>query len=132
MRLANRRRTGQPENLDAEVFHIAELKKKQKGMRGIARGVRKWQDSYYAASRYYGFGCRELCAGRLESARRCFIQSLKTNAMFLKSWVGALLSLLPFVARNTRFAFRSSMKQLEYQRWSRPVMEADPSLSRHR
>jgi glycosyltransferase involved in cell wall biosynthesis len=129
MRLARRRRVGQAEKLEAEMSHIAELKRKRNELRGMASTVQEWHDSLYAASRYYGFGCRELCAGRLDSARRCFIQSLRTNALFAKSWMGFVLSMMPFAARRLRFAFRSSMKQLDYQSWLRPVIEVDATLA---
>lgn len=130
MRLARRRRAGEPEDLDAEMTHIAALKQRRNELRGLASTVQEWQDSLYAASRYYGFGCRELCAGRLESARRCFIQSLRTNGLFVKSWGGIALSLMPFAARRLRFVFRSSMRQLDYQSWLRPLIDVDPTFAR--
>lgn len=129
MRLARRRRAGEPEELDAEMTHIAALKQKRNELRGLSSSVQEWQDSLYAASRYYGFGCRELCAGRLESARRCFVQSLRTNVLFVKSWGGIALSLMPFAARRLRFVFRSSMRQLDYQSWLRPVIDIDTTIA---
>jgi len=110
MRLAQRRRSGQPEDLDAEMPRLRELKRSRKAPRGFTGAVQTWRDSLYAANRYYGYGCRELCAGHLESARRCFVRSLRTNALFVKSWIGVALSLAPFAARHLRFVFRSSMR----------------------
>jgi hypothetical protein len=127
MRVARRRRVGQPEELDAEMPHVAILKQKRKSRTGLAGVFQSWGDSFYAASRYYGFGCRELCAGRLNSARRCFIQSLRTNGLFAKAWLGIALSMLPFAAYRLRFVFRNSMRQLDYQSWLRPVMDVDSS-----
>ncbi len=113
MRLAQRRRSGQPEDLDAEMPHLLELKGRSKGPRGFAGAVQSWRNSMYAANRYYGFGCRELCAGHLENARRCFERSLRTNGLFMKSWVGVVLSLKPFATSRLRFVFRSSMQHYE-------------------
>jgi glycosyltransferase involved in cell wall biosynthesis len=111
MRLAQRRRSGQPENLDAEMARLLELKRKRKAPRGLAGFAQTWRDSAYAANRYYGLGCRELCAGRLERARRCFVRSLRTNVLFVKSWIGIGLSLVPFAASRLKFVFRSAMQQ---------------------
>lgn len=124
--LAERRRSGQPENLEAEMPRVLTLKQKRKPARGLAGIAQGWRDSLYAANRYYGFGCRELCAGQCERARRCFAQSLRTNQWFIKSWVGFTLSMMPSVARHARFLFRSSMQQQNAPGWSRPV-EADAS-----
>ena len=88
MRLAKRRRSGQPEDLYLEMAYLRELKRRRKAPRGLAGTVQTWRDSFYAADRYYGFGCRELCAGQLKSARRCFVRSLRTNSLFVKSWIG--------------------------------------------
>ncbi len=111
MRLAQRRRSGQPEDLDAEMARLLELKRRRKAPRGLGGTVQTWRDSLYAANRYYGFGCRELCMGHLETARRCFVQSLRTNGLFVKSWIGVVLSLMPFAASRLKFVFRSSMQQ---------------------
>lgn len=111
MQLAKRRRNGLPEDLDVEMAHVLELKRRRRSTRGLSGAVQSWRDSLYAADRYYGFGCRELCAGHLERARRCFLRSLKTNGLFLKSWIGLALSLIPFFASRCRFVFRSSMQQ---------------------
>jgi hypothetical protein len=111
MRLAQRRRSGQAEDLDNEIPRLLELKRRRKAPRGLAGAVQTWRDSFYAASRYYGFGCRELCAGHLERARRCFVRSLRTNGLFVKSWIGVALSLMPFAASRLKLVFRSSMQQ---------------------
>jgi glycosyltransferase involved in cell wall biosynthesis len=111
MRLARRRRSGNPEDLDTEVPHLLELKQRRRAPGGLAGTVQGWRDSLYAANRYYGFGCRELCAGHLERARRCFMQALRTNALFWKAWIGVALSLVPVAASRLRFVFRSSMQQ---------------------
>ena len=111
MRLAQRRRRGQPEDLDSEMARLLELKRRRNAPGGLAGAVQKWRDSLYAADRYYGFGCRELCAGHPERARRCFVRSLRTNCLFAKSWIGAALSLVPFAASRLRFVFRTSMQQ---------------------
>jgi glycosyltransferase involved in cell wall biosynthesis len=127
IQLARRRRAGEPENLDAEMPRVLALKQKRKSARGLAGVLQRWRDSLYAANRYYGFGCRELCANQLERARRCYAQSLHTNRMFIKSWIGWALSLLPFVAVRARFLFRSSMQQQNDPGWSRPFVEIDSS-----
>ena len=111
MRLARQRRSGKPEDLDAEIPHLLELKQRRKAPGGLAGAVQAWHDSVYAANRYYGFGCRELCAGHLQRARRCFLRALRTNALFWRPWIGVALSLVPFAASRLRFVFRSSMQQ---------------------
>ncbi|MFP5229773.1 MAG: glycosyltransferase family 2 protein [Acidobacteriota bacterium] len=125
--LAGRRRRGEPENLDAEMPRILALKQKRRAVRGLAGIVQRLRDSLYAAHRYYGFGCRELCAGQMERARRCYIQSLRTNGLFIKSWIGLVLSLLPWVAYRLRFLFRSSMQQHHETVGSRSVADNDSS-----
>jgi glycosyltransferase involved in cell wall biosynthesis len=97
-RLAQRRRSGQPEDLEADMTYLLKLKQRRKSSRGLAGAVQRWRDSIYAASRYYGFGCHELSSGNLEKARRCFVRSLRINSLFLKSWVGIVLSFAPFAA----------------------------------
>jgi glycosyltransferase involved in cell wall biosynthesis len=113
MRLAKRRRNGQREDLEGETFHLLELKRRRKAPRGFGGAVQRCRDSLYAANRYYGFGCRELCGGRLDRARRCFMRSLCTNSLFLKSWIGMALSLVPLAAIGLKRTFRSSMQQQE-------------------
>lgn len=113
MHLAQRRRSGQPEDLDREIARSRELWQGHRVHRvpsGLAAAVQAWRDSWDAANRYYGFGCRELCAGRLDRARRCFVRSLRTNALFVKSWIGVALSMVPFAANRLKFVFRSSMQ----------------------
>ena len=127
MRLAHRRRSGQPEALEAEMPRLLELKRRRKHAGGLAGAVQSWRDSLYAANRYYGFGCRELCAGHLERARRCFVQSLRTNALFVKSWIGVALSLMPFAASRLKFVFRSSMRQHSDLSWLRSSVKRTPA-----
>jgi glycosyltransferase involved in cell wall biosynthesis len=115
MRLAQRRRRGEPEDIDAELPRLAGLKQRRKAWSGLAGVFQKVRDSLYAADRYYGFGCRELCGGRMHTARRCFLISLRTNALFAKSWIGFALSLIPVAARRLKFLFRSSMQDLNDQ-----------------
>ena len=98
IQLAQRRRSGQAEDLEPEMERLRKLKGMHRPHTGFRGGVQRWRDSFYAASRYYGFGCRELCAGDLEKARRCFLQSLRTNGLFLKSWVGIAYSWMLFAA----------------------------------
>ena len=64
---------------------------------------------------------RPVCADHLETARRCFVRSLRTNPLFVKSWIGVALSLLPFAARRLKFLFRSSMQQHNDLTLPRPV-----------
>lgn len=111
MRLARRRRSGQAENLDGEIDRLLEQKRHGQPRRGLSGALQSWRNSFYAAVRYYGFGCRELCADHPANARRCFVQSLRTNPLFVKSWIGAALSFTPFFARRVKFLFRSSMEQ---------------------
>jgi glycosyltransferase involved in cell wall biosynthesis len=127
MRLANRRRNGQPEDFDAELPRLLELRRRRKDTRGLAGAMQLWRDSLYAANRYYGFGCRELCAGHLERARRCFVRSLRTNGLFMKSWIGVALSLMPFAASRLKFVFRSSMQQHSDLSWLRSSVNETPA-----
>jgi len=108
MRLARRRRSGHAENLDLEMPRLQELKRWRENATGIAGALQLWRDSFYAAERYYGFGCQALCAGELGRSRRCFAESLRTNPMFVKSWIGFALSLMPFAADHLRFVFQRS------------------------
>ncbi len=125
VQLAKQRRSGQPEDLDAAMPGIAALKNKRKPAGGLGGVVQALRDSLYAANRYYGFGCRELCAGHLDRARRCYVQSLRTNCMFIKSWVGLALSYLPFIAQHARVVFRSSMRQQSDSAWSHSETHAN-------
>jgi glycosyltransferase involved in cell wall biosynthesis len=111
MHLAQRRRSGQPEDLDSELSRLVELKARRSAPQGFAGMMQSWRDSMYAADRYYGFGCRELCADHFDTARRCFVRALRTNGLFVKGWIGVALSLMPFVASRTKFLFKTSMKQ---------------------
>ena len=113
MRLARQRRQGRAENLSGELSTLTELKHKRKTLGFWGRAVAAWRDSYYASSRYYGFGCRELCAGNLREARRCFARSLRTNCLFVKSWICLPLSLFPLLAERARFAFTASLRHNE-------------------
>ena len=125
MRMARRRRCGQPEDLEAEAPLIAELKNRWKRRQGFAGAVQKWSDSFYAADRIYGFGCRELYAGNLDTAHACFARSLRNNPLFVKSWIGLALSRMPFAARRLKYAFRRSMEQ------HRELNETVSSVRRH-
>jgi glycosyltransferase involved in cell wall biosynthesis len=111
IRLAQRRRTGQPEDRKGEILRIRELKRTRSPRRGLVGVMQTVRDSFCAADRYYGFGCLELCAGHLKTARRCFTLSVRTNGLFVKSWIGIGLSLMPFVADRLKVVFRSSMQQ---------------------
>lgn len=130
MQMARRRRSGQPEDLDPEMTRVLELKQRRKAIRGLAGALQVWRNSFYAANRYYGFGCRELCAGDMQRARRCFVQSLHTNGMFAKSWIGYALSLMPLVAYRMRFVFRSSVRQHNELTCLRSSVEADATVLR--
>ena len=88
--------------------------------------MQTWRDSLYAANRYYGFGCRELCADHLERARRCFVRSLRINSLFVKSWIGVALSLMPFAASRLKFVFRSSMQQHKDLERLHPSVDGTP------
>jgi glycosyltransferase involved in cell wall biosynthesis len=110
MRLAQRRRSGQAEDLEGEMACLLELKQRRSASHGLVGAVQMWRNSIYSANRYYGFGCRELCAGHLDTARRCFLRSLRTNGLFVKSWIGLTLSMMPFAASRLKFVFRSSMQ----------------------
>ena len=96
IRLARRRRSGQPECLDAEMPLLDELKRTRRSPRGLAGLLQAWRDTWYVANRYYEFGRSELGACHVEQGRRCFMRSLHTNGLFLKSWIGIGLSLRPF------------------------------------
>ena len=125
--LAQRRRAGLSENLDAEMPRVLALKQQRRSAHGFAGIVQGMRDSLYAANRYYGFGCRELCAGQIRRARRCYVQSIHTNSLFIKSWLGLALSLVPFIARRVRFLFRSSMQQQNDPGWSRSLTGKESS-----
>lgn len=126
--LAHRRRRGEPENLAAELQRLTELKLRRKAPGGFKGFFQRLRDSLYAANRYYGFGCRELCSGRMQSARRCYLVSLGTNALFLKSWLGLVLSLLPSVASRMRFLFRTSMQHEIETDSLRPMVDRDTAF----
>lgn len=111
MRVAKRRRSGQPEDFETEIASLLEQKHVRSARNGVFHTLHPFRDSFYAADRYYGFGCRELCAGKLERARRCYLRSLRTNCFFVKSWVGMILSLSPFAASRLKPVFQKSMRQ---------------------
>jgi glycosyltransferase involved in cell wall biosynthesis len=113
MHLARQRRQGRGEDLSGELNTLLELKHKRKTLSFWGRVVTGWRDSYYASNRYYGFGCRELCAGNLKEARRCFARSLGANCLFVKSWICLPLSFFPFLVERVRFAFTSSLQHNE-------------------
>lgn len=89
IRLAKQRRSGQIEDLAAETSRLFEWKRRRNAARGLIAGFYKWRDAMYAANRYYRIGCQELSKGRLVNAHRCFVQSLRTNGLFVKSWIEA-------------------------------------------
>ncbi len=129
MRMARRRRNGEDEDLETEKVHLLELQREHRLIGGFAGIGQAWRNSLYSADRYYGFGCRELCDDHFESARRCFGRSLRTNCLFVKSWIGLTLSLLPPIATRLKFLFRSSMQQQNEARPERresAEMEAVP------
>jgi len=125
IRMAKLRRAGQPEDLKLEMPRILALKQRRKAPRGLAGIMQLWRDSLYAANRYYGLGCRELCAGHMKRARNCFVRSLLTNGWFVKAWLGLALSHIPFVANRVRFIFRSSWQRRDNPTGSRPVIKPD-------
>ncbi|HTC46973.1 MAG TPA: glycosyltransferase [Candidatus Aquilonibacter sp.] len=110
IRLAQRRRAGRSEDREGEISRIRELKRMRKPQHGLVSLMQTVRDSFCAANRYYGFGCLELCAGHLKTARRCFVHSVRSNGLFVKSWIGIGLSLMPFVADRVKVVFRSSMQ----------------------
>lgn len=89
IRLAQQRRRGQIENLAVETGRLFERKRRRNAARGLAGVFYKWRDAMYAAGRYYRIGCQELGKGRLIRAHRCFAESLRTNGLFVKSWIEA-------------------------------------------
>jgi glycosyltransferase involved in cell wall biosynthesis len=128
MELAQRRRRGEPEHLSSELQRLTELKLRRKPANGLNGFFQRLRDSLYAANRFYGFGCRELCAGRMRSARRCYLVSLRTNALFLKSWLGLALSMLPPLASRLRFLFRSSVQHEENAATLRLAINGQPPV----
>jgi glycosyltransferase involved in cell wall biosynthesis len=110
IRLARRRRKGQLEDLEGEVSRVSELKRAKKPLGGLAGAVQRWRDSVYAAERFYGFGCRELGVEHLDRARRCFARSIRTNGLFVKSWILLVLLQVPFAASCLKLVFRSSLQ----------------------
>lgn len=108
MRMALKRRQGHDENLQVELAEV-KLKRKKNVPGIIMRTLYAWLDSFYTSNRYYGFGCKQLFAGNIKHARHCFIRSLKTNCLFIKSWICLCLSYLPSRAFDTvRFMFRTT------------------------
>ena len=89
IRLAQQRRSGQIEDLAVETVRLFEWKRRRNAARGLTAAFNKWRDAMYAANRYYRIGCQELGKGRLVTAHRCFVQSLRTNGLFVKSWIEA-------------------------------------------
>lgn len=116
MHLAQQRRQGCTEDLSAELNRLVQRTHTRKTPGFWGRVARRWRDSYYAANRYYGFGCRALCAGNLEAARRCFARSLSTNWLFVKSWICLPLSCFPVLVERVRFVFTASFRSEEEQR----------------
>jgi glycosyltransferase involved in cell wall biosynthesis len=110
MRVAVARRQGRAENLADELRKATELKSLRKAGGLATRMVRAWRDSFYAAGRYYGFGCKELYGGDPSRARRCFRRSISLNCLFVRSWICLVLSFFPFVLERVKFLFRTSMR----------------------
>ena len=108
IRLTRLRRLGKPENLDFEMPRLLELRKSRKSSGDSAGTLQRWNDSLYAACRVYELGCRELHAGHWKNARSCFVESVRTNCLYYRSWVGIGLSLVPSAAHHLRFLFRHS------------------------
>jgi len=130
IRLAKRRRAGQPEDREAEISRISELKRTGGTRSGLVGVMHTLRDSFGAANRYYGFGCLEFCAGRLKTARRCFIFSVRTNSLFVKSWIVIGLTLMPSVANRLKVFFRSSMLQQNAVKLvTPPVTETHPVVN---
>jgi hypothetical protein len=108
--LAQRRRAGQPEDRDGAISRILVKRKRcaQHGLAGVMQGI---SNSFCAADRYYGFGCKEFCAGHLKTARRCFMHSVRANGLFVKSWIGIGLSVMPFASERLKTVFRYSIQE---------------------
>jgi glycosyltransferase involved in cell wall biosynthesis len=113
MDLARQRREDGAEDLAAALDTIAAIKKHYTQRGFVFRLFSVWQDSLYAASRYYGFGSKELCGGDLVRARECFVRSLRCNWLFIRSWVGLLLSFFPSAADRLKFLFKASIRYHE-------------------
>ena len=106
--LAQRRRAGHPEDRDGAISRILELKRKHSAHRGLAAVMQEVSNSFCAANRYYRFGCREFYAGHFKTARRCFMHSVRANGLFVKSWIGIGLSMMPFASDRLKTVFRYS------------------------
>lgn len=104
--MAHRRRSGQLEGRKGERCRVPTPTPVSWPQKGVMQTVRA---SFCVANRYYGFGCLELNAGHLKTARRCFIHSVRANCLFVRSWIGIGVSLLPFVADKLKSVFPSSM-----------------------
>jgi hypothetical protein len=110
MRLAASRRQGHVEDVAAELGAVWAMPRSRAPRGVVGRVVARWQDSYYASGRFYGFGCRELYGGNLKEARRCFSLSLRANCLFMKAWVCWGLSFAPWLVDRVRFAFVESAR----------------------
>ena len=126
IRLAQRRRAGQPEGPESEISRIREFKRTRSPRRGLVGVMQTLRDSFCAANRYYEFGCLELCAGHLKTGRRCFMHSVRTNGLFVKSWIGIGLSLMPSVADRLKVVFRSSIQK--HNGLNSPVTDAHAAV----
>jgi glycosyltransferase involved in cell wall biosynthesis len=109
--LAHRRRSGSSEDREATICRILEIKKQHRASLGLAGVIERLSRSFDAAGRYYAIGCTELCASRLDTARRCFWHSVSANRFFVKSWMGVGLSFMPSVAERAKIFFRATMQQ---------------------
>lgn len=119
MQLAQERRQGKDEQ--GELSRLSEEMRLREESGPMARMIQWGRNSLYASNRYYGFGCRELYAGNLKHARKCFVRSLGNNCLFMKSWIGLSLTFFPFAVDRLKFAFKASMQyhqELEKQRGS--------------
>jgi glycosyltransferase involved in cell wall biosynthesis len=94
IRLAEARRQGQPEDLEAQIPRLLKLKQIRTSKRWVATIAHRWRDSQSAAIRYYEFGCHELQAGDSQKAYQCFVRSVQTNKLSLKSWLGLMVYLM--------------------------------------
>lgn len=126
MQFARDRRSGRPEDLQQAL----RLREARASSDLAPAAWRRWKDSFYAANRYYGFGCKALCLGDPAQARLCFKRSIRTNGLFPKSWICLALCLVPPLAKRLRFLFASSMKDQVDLRRRRKRGPVQPHVAR--